>query len=207
MIIFLGSEQFFFGDSVTIFSFNCGLRPLYIFTLHMRNKTLALLFLIICVDVSGYCQQGRVVYKDTAFISAILEHHNTHRSALQLPSLEWSPALASEALAWARHLADIDKGQHDQDIVGKEGENLWWGTANAFSFGNMVDAWGAEKKLFREGVFPDCRVNRTAVVGHYTQIVWRNTQAVGCALISNGRNDYLVCRYSPVGNVIGEKPY
>jgi hypothetical protein len=173
----------------------------------MRNKTLALLYLIICVGVSGYCQQARTIYKDTAFISAILEHHNRYRSALQLPSLEWSPALASEALAWARHLADIDKGQHDQDIVGKEGENLWWGTANAFSFGDMVDAWGAEKKLVREGVFPDCRVNRAAVVGHYTQIVWRNTQAVGCALFGNGRNDYLVCRYSPVGNVIGEKPY
>jgi hypothetical protein len=173
----------------------------------MRKKTLALFFLIIGVTVSGYCQQARTIYKDTAFISAILEHQNTYRSALQVPPLEWSPVLASDALAWAQHLADIDKGQHDQDIVGKEGENLWWGTTNAFSFGDMVDAWGAEKKSFREGVFPDCRANRAAVVGHYTQIVWRNTQAVGCALVGNGRNDFLVCRYSPAGNVIGQKPY
>jgi hypothetical protein len=64
-----------------------------------------------------------------------------------------------------------------------------------------------EKKLFREGVFPDCRVNRTAVVGHYTQIVWRNTQSVGCALVGNGRTDFLVCRYSPAGNFYGERPY
>lgn len=172
----------------------------------MRNKTL-LLFLIMGLTISGYCQEGRTIYKDTAFISAILRHHNTYRSALQLPALEWSPALASDALAWARHLADIDKGEHDRDVIGKEGENLWWGTSDAFSFGVMVDAWGAEKRSYRDGVFPDCRVNRSAVVGHYTQIVWRTTQAVGCALVGNGLHDYLVCRYSPAGNVIGQKPY
>jgi hypothetical protein len=173
----------------------------------MRIKFFLLSFLLVFSVLSGYCQQERTVYKDTAFISAILQDHNTYRAALQLPGLEWSPALAADALAWARHLAEIDKGQHDQDIVGKEGENLWWGTANSFSYNDMVDAWGGEKKLFREGIFPDCRANRAAVVGHYTQIVWRNTTSVGCALVGNGRNDYLVCRYSVPGNVYGQKPY
>ncbi|HET6256944.1 MAG TPA: CAP domain-containing protein [Puia sp.] len=172
----------------------------------MRKKTF-LLSMVIGFTISGYSQSGRTIYKDTAFISAILEQHNTYRESLQLPALEWSPVLASEALTWAQHLADIDKGQHDQDITGKEGENLWWGTANAFSYSAMVNAWGEEKKLFREGFFPDCKVNRAAVVGHYTQMVWRNTKAVGCALAGNGRNDYLVCRYSPAGNIIGQKPY
>ena len=111
----------------------------------MRKKTLLFLFpLIICMTIPGYCQEGRAIYKDTAFIAAILSHHNAYRSALQLPALEWSPALASDALVWARHLADIDKGQHDKDATGKEGENLWWGTTNAFSIGFMVDTWGAE---------------------------------------------------------------
>ena len=173
----------------------------------MRNKTLLILFLITGLTISGYCQEGKTFYNDTAFVNGILQLHNDYRSALQLPPLEWSPALAADALAWAKHLAESDKGQHDQNIVGKEGENLWWGTANAFSLGDMVDAWAAEKKFFREGVFPDCRSNRSAVVGHYTQIVWRNTQAVGCALVGNGRNDYLVCRYSPPGNLIGQRPY
>ena len=173
----------------------------------MRNKNLLLLLLVICLGVRGYGQQGRVICNDTAFISEILQHHNAYRAALQLPLLRWSPALASDALAWARHLAEIDKGQHDEEMSGKEGENLWWGTANAFTFGDMVEFWTAERKSFREGIFPDCRTSRSAVVGHYTQIVWRNTQSVGCALVGNGRNDYLVCRYSPAGNVIGQKPF
>ena len=173
----------------------------------MRMNSLFLATALVFFTLGGHCQGGRTVYKDSAFIFTILQHHNTYRSALQLPDLVWLPALAADALAWARHLAEIDKGQHDQDIVGKEGENLWWGTAGAFQFGDMVDAWGSEKKLFRYGAFPDCRVNRAAVVGHYTQIVWRNTQAVGCALVGNGKTDYLVCRYSPPGNFYGQKPY
>lgn len=173
----------------------------------MRSKTLFLFFGVMSVVISGHSQGVRTVYQDSIFIKTILQHHNTYRLALQLPALEWSPALASDAFAWAKHLADIDKGQHEQAIIGKEGENLWWGTANAFSFGDMVEAWIGERKLFREGVFPDCRVNRSAVVGHYTQVVWRNTQSVGCALVGNGRNDYLVCRYSPPGNIVGQRPY
>jgi Cysteine-rich secretory protein family len=173
----------------------------------MRMNSLFLSAALVFLTFGGRCQGGRTVFKDSAFIFTILQQHNTYRSALQLPDLVWSPALAADALTWARHLAEIDKGQHDQDIVGKEGENLWWGTADAFQFGDMVDAWGAEKKLFRYGAFPDCRVNRAAVVGHYTQIVWRNTQAVGCALVGNSKTDYLVCRYSPPGNFYGQKPY
>ena len=166
-----------------------------------------MLFMIIAFVCKGYGQEGRTISTDSAFINAMLQHHNVYRSALGLPPLQWSPALASDATVYARHLAQIDKGQHDQDVIGKEGENLWWGTANAFAFGDMVEAWAAERKSFRLGFFPDCRASRSAMVGHYTQMVWRNTQSVGCALAGNGQNDYLVCRYSPPGNVIGQKPY
>src|SRR5579863_1965208 len=162
----------------------------------MRSKTLLLYLIFSGIAVSGYCQEGRTIYKDTAFINAILQRHNIYRTALSLPPLQWSPALAADALVWARHLAETGKWQHDTEVTGKEGENLFAGAANGYSYDQMVDAWGAEKKFFREGVFPDCSTNRTAVVGHYTQLVWRNTTSVGCALVSNGHNDYLVCRYS-----------
>jgi hypothetical protein len=29
---------------------------------------------------------------------------------------------------------------------------------------------------------------------------------MGCAMASNARNDYLVCRYSPAGNIVGRDP-
>jgi hypothetical protein len=45
------------------------------------------------------------------------------------------------------------------------------------------------------------------VVGHYTQMIWRGTTRIGCALASSRRWDVLVCRYGPPGNFIGEMPY
>jgi hypothetical protein len=39
-------------------------------------------------------------------------------------------------------------------------------------------------------------------------MVWPTTTRIGCAVASNGRFDYLVCRYSPAGNIDGRPvPY
>ena len=172
----------------------------------MRAKTL-FVSLLFCLVFKGYGQSAKVVYNDTSFISAILQAHSTYRDALQLPTLSWSPDLAKDALAWARHLASINKGEHDMSVRGREGENLWWGTAGAFSYSDMVEMWGNEKKSFKYDTYPNCSTSRSAIVGHYTQIVWKNTKSIGCALASNGETDFLVCRYSPEGNIVGEKPY
>ena len=167
-----------------------------------------ILFLLLSLlPYCSYSQNVQFIYKDPSFLTPILRQHNSCRSTLQLSPMTWSDALAKDALVWARHLAAIDKGQHDASIRGKEGENIFWGTSGAFTYEQMVDFWVSEKKSFKYGVFPDCRTEPGAVVGHYTQIVWKNTTAVGCALASNGKTDYLVCRYSPPGNVEGEKPY
>ena len=155
----------------------------------------------------GYAQSGQPMPGNPGFTDSILQHHNVFRSALHLPSLTWSADLASDALVWAKHLAKVNKGQHDPTVRGKEGENIWWGTAGAYGPGEMVDFWANERQDFVYGIFPDCRTSQSAVVGHYTQMIWKNTQSVGCALVSNGKMDYLVCRYSVPGNIVGEKPY
>src|SRR6187402_721204 len=125
----------------------------------MRNSYLFGIFLLIGSNFQGYSQGGRLLSKDSAFIGAVLRQHNIYREELQLPSLVWSANLAADAQVWADHLAKINKGQHDQDIRGKEGENIFWGTAGAYSAADMVSFWGNEKKSFVYGVFPDCKTS------------------------------------------------
>jgi hypothetical protein len=45
------------------------------------------------------------------------------------------------------------------------------------------------------------------MIGHYTQMVWKNTKEVGCGTASNDNLVVLVCRYSPSGNQLGQSPY
>ncbi|TAL39851.1 MAG: SCP-like extracellular [Spirochaetes bacterium] len=143
---------------------------------------------------------------DKEAIAEVLAAHNRYRAELGLPALAWSDTLAQHAKAWAKELAK--KGSLVHATGTGEGENLWMGTSGYFSFTQMVDGWGGEKKYFKYGSFPDVSTSgRWQDVGHYTQVIWRGTTEVGCGLAKAGGNDILVCRYSPPGNYMGQKPY
>ena len=73
----------------------------------------------------------------------------------------------------------------------------------------MTSAWGNEKQYFVQGIFPDVSTTGSwEDVGHYTQIIWNNTVSVGCGGATGGDGYFrFVCRYSPAGNVIGQKVY
>lgn len=149
--------------------------------------------------------QGRT----TDFESRILASHNRERQALGLPQLQWDAGLAKRAKGWAEHLAANGKFEHSPNIPGQplEGENIWGGTTGAFFPEDMVSLWISEKAYFVEGVFPaNSKTGRVADVSHYTQIVWRRTGAVGCAMSTQGKEEIMVCRYSEPGNRRGINP-
>ena len=132
---------------------------------------------------------------------------NTERSMVGLPAMAWDAALAAAAADYAAELARTGKWGHSRpDQREGQGENLWMGTHAAFTLEEMVDGWLSERRMFRRGTFPN--VSRSGSwhdVGHYTQIIWADTMRVGCAIRSSRSYDYLVCRYSAPGNVMGER--
>jgi uncharacterized protein YkwD len=144
----------------------------------------------------------------TVASTEILTAHNRYRQEVGVPLLTWSDALARDAQTWADQLAAMGGRtlvHSSADQRNGQGENLWLGTAGYYSYTNMVDGWGSERQFFRSGVFPDVSTTgRWSDVGHYTQMVWRNTTQVGCAQAIAGGNDILVCRYSPPGNFQGQ---
>ena len=141
------------------------------------------------------------------FAQELLKLHNAERARVASPPLAWDGGLAAEAAAYARRLAARDRGlvhSAPRTRMG-QGENLWMGTAGHYPAAAMFGSWAQERRFFRPGVFPDVgRGVAWPAVGHYTQIVWSGTNRVGCATHSDGRWDYLVCRYAPAGNVIGQ---
>ncbi len=134
------------------------------------------------------------------FTEEILNAHNNYRAEVGVPPLQWSEDLAASAQQWANKLAQTGTFEHSQ-----AGENLAEGTTAAFSVTQLVDMWGGEKQYFSNGTFPDVSsTGNWEDVGHYTQVVWRNTTEVGCGLASGNGNDVLVCHYNPAGNFVGQ---
>jgi hypothetical protein len=140
-----------------------------------------------------------------AFPARVLAAHNAERLRVGRAPLAWDQQLGTEAATYAAQMATTGLFQHSNRKARPGlGENLWMGTQGAFTIESMVGAWASERRMFVPGVFP--AVRRTgdwADVAHYTQMVWPKTERIGCALASNRKIDYLVCRYSPAGNIDG----
>ena len=135
----------------------------------------------------------------------LLAIHNFERSRVHSPPLQWDPQLAAAAASYGPALARIGRLQHSPRASRPgQRENLWMGSRGAFSPEQMVGTWIAERRAFRPGVFPNVsRTGNWSDVAHYTQLIWKGTTRVGCAIHQTERWDYLICRYSPPGNIDG----
>lgn len=143
------------------------------------------------------------------FDDRLLAAQNRARYAVGEPPLKWDQELARSAQSWAKYLAQSGKFEHSKDKPGTpaEGENLWAGTTGAYGAESMVGLWTSEKRNYMPGIFPNVsRTGDVEDVGHYTQIIWARSTAVGCDLERGRSEDILVCRYKQAGNVIGQNP-
>ena len=143
------------------------------------------------------------------FETRVLAAQNRERQAMRIEPLSWNAELAADARRWADHLAETGEFAHAPERpVEPQGENLWAGTSGHYPIEAMVDGWVREKRYFRPGAFPhNSTTGRVEDVGHYTQLMWRQTRQVGCAIATGSREDVLVCRYSAAGNYVGETPF
>jgi pathogenesis-related protein 1 len=137
-----------------------------------------------------------------AGITQMLEAHNQLRARVRIPSLRWSPQLATYAQQWAEKLLAEDRFEHRPNSP--YGENLAFASGQQLSPDRVVGMWGSEASNYNYAT------NRCApgkVCGHYTQIVWKNTTEVGCGMARGNGREIWVCNYNPPGNVVGQKPY
>jgi uncharacterized protein YkwD len=131
---------------------------------------------------------------------ALLAPQNAVRATVGDPPLSWSNRLAAVAQGWADHL--IATHQFAHRTGDPYGENLYAITGGIAAPDQVVAAWADEATGY------DLRTNQcSGVCGHYTQIVWRSTRRVGCAVASDAMRQVWVCEYDPPGNVVGYRPF
>jgi pathogenesis-related protein 1 len=136
-------------------------------------------------------------------IQAITAYHNKVRADVGVGPMEWSATLAGYAQEWADHLAVTTCRMHHRSAK-KYGENLFQGTAGHYTAVDAAKGWESEKKDYRGGVLTESTWNSA---GHYTQMVWRDTTALGCGEAICNKTLIVACNYDPPGNYIGRRPY
>ncbi|XP_050092078.1 Golgi-associated plant pathogenesis-related protein 1-like [Anopheles aquasalis] len=138
----------------------------------------------------------------TTFQQTVLERHNTLRARHSAAPLELDANLCNFAQQWANVLASKNVMQHRSN--NKYGENLYASFGNANVTGNeAVDSWYNEIKYYRFGASQPSNFSQ---VGHFTQVVWRNSRRLGVGIAKRGTSVYVVCNYDPPGNFGSQYP-
>ena len=138
--------------------------------------------------------------QDSDLAREMLSAHNAVRAKVGVGPLKWSDDLARVAQEWANTL--IAERRFDHRPKSKYGENLFRMDGARATPQKVVERWASEAANF------DYKRNKcNGECGHYTQIVWRATKEVGCAVARGGQREVWVCEYAPPGNYIGHRPY
>jgi pathogenesis-related protein 1 len=149
--------------------------------------------------------------------SFVAAHNKWRAEAGVIEKLSYSSTLASSAQSWADNLKlNFHCQMHHSRPNGMYGENLYWASAVDWSDGRqilqqitpnqVVASWGKEKADY-DYKSNSCKPGK--MCGHYTQLVWRSTRSVGCAMAvcEDTKQQVWVCQYQPAGNWIDHKPY
>lgn len=181
----------------------------------MNSKTLVLKLGAIVVCAAAALAAFSACAKEMDGAALVAVHNKWRAEAGVTTMLSYSPALAATAQAWVDNLKRTNhcRMRHSR---GPYGENLYWASALTWSDGRrelqkvspekVVDSWGSEK---RDYDYASNRCLPGKMCGHYTQLVWRATTAVGCAMAvcEDTQEQVWACQYLPAGNWLGRKPY
>ncbi|NUP05461.1 MAG: hypothetical protein HOW73_05300 [Polyangiaceae bacterium] len=126
----------------------------------------------------------------------VLDEHNRYRAAHCAPPLQWSPELAKVAQKWADTLAK--KGCILEHSQSKLGENLAGGTASVMGPDRAAAMWYEESKAHDYS-----KTGFSMGSGHFTQLVWKGSEKLGCGTVTCKDKRIWVCNYDPPGNMEG----
>jgi len=164
------------------------------------SKFIAIFLLMGCLPVHAhYCQDVSEIDKQ------FLEAHNKRRKqfhedyGVSFVPLKHSPGLKQQSRRWARKLVNrvcSGEGNIYHDPNNRYGENI----ASNQGTGSWAKRPTPDSILYR---FVERELDQQDK-GHLTQVLWRPTKYVGCAMVSKtvGQKSchVTVCRYAKPGN-------
>ena len=137
--------------------------------------------------------------KFSKFAQEHLEMHNKYRKMHHVPDIELNQELCDIAQKYAEYLAKNSLFEHSYArFKGAEmGENLYMCSGFEPNGGKAVTSWYNEIKDYD---FKKGKSANGGVVGHFTQVVWKESKYLGVGIGKVGNSYYVVANYFPAGN-------
>lgn len=129
-------------------------------------------------------------------------HNEARRNVGIGIGMTWDKTLEDYAHNYAQKLKVGCRMEHSDSPYG---ENLSWADHD-LTVDSIVQMWVNEKQFY-DYYSNTCALNQ--MCGHYTQVVWRKSERLGCAKerCNNNHQFIAVCNYDPPGNVPSERPF
>ncbi|THG20671.1 gamete and mating-type specific protein A-like [Camellia sinensis] len=153
-------------------------------------------------------QQQQQQQKLSSEAQEYLAAHNDFRRKKGVGPLQWDENLAKYSARWAAlHVNDCNPRNHS---FGQYGENTLWLKYDEYSPERVTQVWINEEKNFdHQKCSCKCQPETNkCMCGHYTQVVWADTQKVGCAsaTCNHELGILFICSYDPTGNYPNVNP-
>ncbi|CAL1537633.1 unnamed protein product [Lymnaea stagnalis] len=137
-------------------------------------------------------------------ITAFLSGHNKLRSSVNVQDLVWDSKLATIAEKYT-------SGCVRNETSTGYGETLFYSYPkvrnNKKLASEAIGFWASPVNFVKPKW--ECSIKSKTACGAATQLVWRKTTHIGCSIAhcSDNFENFVVCLYTPRGNIIGESPY
>lgn len=133
------------------------------------------------------------------FIKQVVDKHNQLRARHDSPPLRLDPKLSRYSQWWANELLQTNSFHHSpKEKRPQIGENIYWAGVPYMPGNFPVEIWYEEGKNVNYNYNTN---DPTPKAGHFTQVLWRNSNRIGVGIASDPKKGmYVVCNYSPAGN-------
>ncbi|KAF7075258.1 hypothetical protein CFC21_080044 [Triticum aestivum] len=138
-----------------------------------------------------------------------VEAHNAARADVGVGPVIWNETVAAYAQAYARQRRG-DCRLKTSPAGHPYGENLFRGSGSGtdWTAADAVTLWVSNRQYYDHDS-NTCSAPPLKSCLTYTQVVWRESTAIGCARVvcASGFGVFIICSYNPPGNLLGQSPY
>ncbi|XP_051981285.1 uncharacterized protein LOC127642891 isoform X1 [Xyrauchen texanus] len=132
----------------------------------------------------------------SSFETEFLKTHNALRKQHGAQPLTINKNLCRSAQAWAEHLLSIRTLKHSNMDYGENLYYAWSSATKKLTGCEAVESWYSEIKDYSFS-----RPGFSSKTGHFTQVVWKDTNEMGVGLATDGTTTFVVGQYLPAGNI------